>query len=431
MRIMMYNLLVFFMLFSVESMAKIRVVDKSAKKVPEWVGMTRQDYIITSAISPTLEEAKRQCFDNIRKTIIEAVAQNICSLTQSTIQQESMENGITHFWDTYSAQFSTEAAKLPYLNGISESKAEDSYWEKRQDSETKEVTYAYSVKYPFPSLELKKLVQMFQKQDQVMENKLQALETLYDSITSLGEIDKALSDIEELNCYFFDPVRQERTRSLEKDFRSLYSQITLQEVGNQLGDYVFKFVLRGKVINVPQRPQIKSETLAQLRAELQDRKWHILYDYSTCDPMEENKCEVIFVINGKRLTHTFYVDIAQNEIHLLPEKEIYLNAQNKTDSTISNINIRMQVQNKSKNTCILQGIVLEVPGLEMSLYVENLNVVFQGGCSQTLSFIYTDIVRLLGKQNFRKNILQGYFDVVDEWQTRKVKRFSLPFQANW
>ena len=116
---------------------------------------------------------------------------------------------------------------------------------------------------------------------------------------------------------------------------------------------------------------------------------------------------------------------------ILPEKEIYLNAQNKTDSTISNINIRMQVQNKSKNTCILQGIVLEVPGLEMSLYVENLNVVFQGGCSQTLSFIYTDIVRLLGKQNFRKNILQGYFDVVDEWQTRKVKRFSLPFQANW
>ena len=431
MRKVSISLLLLFLLFSVSGMAKIKVVDRSTKKAPEWIGTTEQDYIIVSALSPTLEGAKRQCFDDIRKAIIEAVAQNVRSASQSTIQQESMKSGIVRFLDSYTSQFETEAAKVPYLNGVSESKAEASYWEKRQDTETKEVTFAYSVKYPFPDGELKRLVRTFREQDETMEGKLQALEAKYESVSSLGQIDKAIRDIEELKQYFFDPVRQERSRSLQNNFRALYKQVTLQEVSHPLGDYVFCFTLRGKPFSVSQRPRVESETLTQIRAEERDGEWHVLYDCSTCDPAEENKGEVSFTIGGQRMTHTFYVDVAQAEVCMYPEKELYLTAQEKTDTTVSRVNLRMNVRNDGRGNCTLQGVTLEVPGLEMPLYRGDLNVVIKGGNTRSVQVFFPEEIRILEKLNLRKNILQGNFEVVDEQGNIQVVEFSLSFQANW
>ncbi len=201
------KLLILFLLLSLPGVAKVKVVEKSAKKVPEWVNATRKDCIITSAIAPGLERAKEECFGQIKKTIIDAVAQNVKASSESTISQESVNDGIQNFLDTYTSSFQTQSAKVPYLSGISESKAEDAYWEKRLDTETKEVSYLYCVKYPFPSLELKKLVREFQRQDAEMNDKLQALKDLYGEVASVEQIDKSIADIEVLKHYFFDDVR--------------------------------------------------------------------------------------------------------------------------------------------------------------------------------------------------------------------------------
>lgn len=431
MKAIMYNLLVVCLFLSSDGMAKIKIVDRSTKKVPEWIGIVQKDYIITSAIAPTLEEAKRQCFDNIRKAIIESVAQNVRSTSQSAIQQEAIESGIVRFLDSYTAQFEAESAKLPYLSGISELKAEASYWEKRQDTETKVISYAYSVKYPFSSLELKKLVWTFHEQDQAMESKLQTLENLYTSVGSLEEIDKALNALKELDSYFFDPVRRGKVSALQNNFRALYKQITIQEMENRLGEYIFRFILQGRQINVAQRPQVKSETLSQLRVELQDGEWHVFYDCSTCDPMEENKAEITFIINGQRIVHTFYVDVDRHVIRLYPIEEMYLTAQIKTDSCVGNIDVRMQVQNKGKENCILQGVTLDVPGLEMPLYIGNLKLPIECGSTRNVSYTYPDMVLVVKKQHFRKNILQGSFELINEQGKSQMVKFSLPFQTNW
>lgn len=211
-------LLILFSLLSLSCFAKIKVVEKSAKKVPEWVNTTRKDYIITSAMAPGLERAKEECFAQIKKMIIDAIAQNVKASSESRITQESVNDGIQNFLDAYTSSFQTQSANLPYLTGISESKAEDVYWEKRLNTETDEISYLYCVKYPFPSLELKKLIKEFQRRDQEMSDKLEGLKELYDQITSVDQIDKAITDIEVLKHYFFDDMRQRDAQVLQQNF---------------------------------------------------------------------------------------------------------------------------------------------------------------------------------------------------------------------
>lgn len=426
-----YIILIFLVLFSSIGSAKIKIVERSSKKIPEWVNATQKDYIITSAIASQLNDAKEQCFNDIRKTIIEAVAQNVKSSSQNTIQQTSIDEGISQFLDSYTSTFQTEAAKLPYLTGISESKAEDSYWEKRQDTETKEISYLYSVKYPFPSLEVKKLVRKFLEQDKAMEEQLLTLEKLYEDVKSIKDIDKAITDLNPLIQYFFDPIRLQKAKSLQQNFQNLYRQIILKEIKNELGEYVFTFTLDEHPILVPQRPILKSETLSQLRAELINGQWHVFYNHETCDLSETNSGEIIFTIGGKRMTHMFYADIASKNARIVPVREIRMEAKQQSDSTVSDLSILMAIKVGPDSGYYLRNMTLHIPGLTTPVYIRNINIRLQAGNTQNIQLVYPQTIRIIEKQSFRNNILQGTLEISDEKGQIQQVNFSLPFQANW
>ena len=144
------------LLFSLTSTvsAQFKVVDKSSKKAPAWYQQMVADYLIVSAHEPTLEEAQAACLQEVKKQIIQAVAQNITFSESSNLNQKLEGEEITEFVDTYSSTTDVKAATVPFVQGISLSKVEEYYWEKLQDKKTKEVYYNCSIKYPFTQLEL-------------------------------------------------------------------------------------------------------------------------------------------------------------------------------------------------------------------------------------------------------------------------------------
>lgn len=424
------TLLILLLILSVPCMAKIKIVQKSAKKTPVWVNTTQKDYIITSAIAGDVERAKNECLDNIRKYIIDAVAQNVKSSSESNITQESVNNEITKFLDKYNYSAQTQSANVPYLTGISASKVEDSYWEKRQNTDTKEISYLYCVKYPFPSLELKKLVHEFQKRDNTMNEKFTVLEKGYENITSVEQIDKAITDLNALITYFFDDVRKDAARNLQQNYQQLYKQISFREISNRLGTYTFALVLKGNDITTSQRPVLKSETLSQLRAEQADKAWKIFYNYETCDPSEENSASVSFRIGGRPLVQQFYVDVNQDKVQLAPTKEMYLTA-TRQDSLLTNIVVRMNLDCQTTKKVRIFSITLDVPGLDKPLFIDNQNLIIQGKGMQTLQVTFNGSAILLNAQNYRGNLLKGFLELLDEENNTHRVDFSLPFKANW
>lgn len=422
--------LILFFILSVPCMAKVKVTQKSAKKPPVWVNTTQTDYIITSAIESDIERAKNTCIDQVRKYIIDAVAQNVKSTSENDITQETVNNEITRFLDKYHYSSQTQSANLPYLTGISTSKVEDSYWEKREDSDTKKVSYLYCIKYPFPGLELKKLVHEFKKKDTEMNDKLASLEKTYKQIHSVEQIGEAISVLTGLADYFFDDVRKKSAQRLQQDYRQLYKQIGIREIANELGDYTFALVLRGKSITASQLPVLKSETLTQLRAEQQDSIWRVRYNYETCSVSEENSGTIGFRFGGHPLNHRFYVDIEQNNIRLTPTKEVYLTA-TRRDSLLSGITVRMNLNVGKAQKLKIYAITLDVPGLDKPLFINNPGLLVTDSGRQTLQTTFEGTAVLLKAQNYRSNLLKGHFEVLDEKNNIHRVDFSLPFKANW
>ncbi|WP_251621649.1 hypothetical protein [Odoribacter lunatus] len=422
--------LILFFILSMPCMAKIKVTQKSAKKPPVWVNTTQPDYIITSAIEGDIERAKNVCIDQVRKYIIDAVAQNVKSTSENDITQETVNNEITRFLDKYHYSSQTQSANLPYLTGISASKVEDSYWEKREDSDTKEVSFLYCIKYPFPRLELKKLVHEFTKKDAEMNNRLASLEKAYQHIHSVEQIGEAVSALTGLADYFFDDIRKKSAQRLQQNYRKLYKQIGIREIANELGDYTFALVLRGKPITASPLPVLKSETLTQLRAEQQDSIWRVRYNYETCSASEENSGIIGFRFGGYPLNHRFYVDVEQKSIHLAPMKEVYLTA-TRRDSLLSGITVRMNLNVGKAQQLKIYAITLDVPGLDKPLFIDNLGLSVTGSGMQTLQTTFGGTALLLKAQNYRSNLLKGHLEVLDEKNNIHRVDFSLPFKANW
>lgn len=412
--------------------AQLKVKERSASKTPTWLNSTEQDYIITSAINEDLERAKNQCMDNVRKYIIEAVAQNVKSSDIGTIEQESVNSGVVHFLDTYAYTYQTESAKVPFMTGVSLSKIEDSYWEKRVDKKSGAVSYLYSIKYPFPRIELKKLIDEFKTQDEKMNKKLLALEAQYNNITAVEQLDKAVNDLPVLVAYFFDDTRKNSAIALQRNYTNLYNNLTIHRFGDELGREKIALKLGARCLSYAKAPVLKSATITQLQATQQDTLWTITYDYSTCIPSEENVIDVVWRVGSKTPKLKLYVDVDQNSIKIRPQKGIRLTAKAKTPAEIADVTVVIPMVADDASPYLIKNIEVTIADLSEPLVVENLDVQVDKKGLTNISFTCAGSFELKESGSFTpNNLLQGYMDV--QAKTGEVKRipFSLPYTKNW
>lgn len=420
------------MLFSVVSLsAAVKVVERSYKKAPVWLNTMETEYIITSAVADDLERAKALCMDNIRTQVIESVAQNVQSSSASTLSQETMTSGITDFVDNFSSTFKTQAATVPFLTGISASKAEDYYWEKRQDKDTGEITWLYSIKYPFPRIELKRLVDIFDTNDRKMVARYEQLRAEYDDIESVEQIDKAVSDLKPLIDYFFDDVRKGDALTLQRNYSALYGRIFLSEVSSRPGEYVYRLMLGDNPVSISRKPSLKSETLTQLHAEKRGTEWVVTYDYSDADVNEQNVIRLSQRIGPLSIREEIFADLAGTVIEIKPVGEVSMSAEVRTDSVVSGITMRMDA-NTNHNDLKIKGVTLRVPGIMMPVIADGLDIALTGRGVDTVTLTLPGPYEIdTAKDNTRINILRGSITVSDGEGVMHKVSISVPAACNW
>lgn len=420
-----------FTLSSASAQDKIKVKEKSAKKTPVWVGSSQTDYIVTSAIADDLETARNQCLDNVRRYIIQSVAENVKSTTEGMIDQKTIDNEIVSFLDTYTSTYESRAADVPFLKGISASKIEDYYWEKRENKTTGKVSYMYAVKYPFPSVQLKQLVNEFEKRDKEIWGRYLALAEALDNVSSVEEIDRAIADLGPVIDYLFDDTRRNEATTLRDKYRKLYDNISFREISNDLGLYKFTLVLDGRDITTSQRLKTSGDCATQIMSEQTPDGIEVQYNYDNCFFDDRNGIKVTFRLGSRNVVHEFFYTIKKHEVEIWPEQTAYLTSREKTDSTLNNIEIRIHLKSGHKNPYVIKSMALEVPGLGDPLFIDNLNTTVTNK-EYTLGLTWIGEVELLKKQNNTLNMLKGYMDVeVPEEEVSKRVHFSLPFRANW
>lgn len=429
---MKYSIIIalFCVLFSFDGMCQEKVVERSQRKRPQWVGAAEKDYIIATAMDSDLEKAKNRILDDVRRQVISAVAENVKASSTSTVMQQTSNDEIVSFLDTYSSSMDTQSANVPYLQGISMSKASDYYWEKRKNKKTGEITYLYAVKYPFPSVELKKLAYEFEKRDKAMYDVVLRLKNNAGKVSSVSEINEAIAELDPVIAYFFDDVRRNEAKSVQQTYRRMYERINFRTVSSEQGKNVFALMLDGREIAVSQRLAVKSEYATQLNADIDGTKVIVTYNCDNCGYGEEAPVTVTFRLGNRYATYTFYAAADRVRPDIRPEGTMTLRATEKKGNTLSGVAIRMDVNSKYKGSYILNSVELTVPGVDGPMIVENIDKEFKEGRS-IINITAEGPYDILERLNFRQNMLEGRMSVtLDDGQVDRIG-FALPFRPNW
>lgn len=411
--------------------AKIKITDRSAKKTPVWVNSSQPEYIITSAIAGDLETARNLCLENVRRYVIESVAENVKSTTEGYINQQSINNEIVHFLDEYTNTYQTQAADVPFLKGISASRIEEYYWEKREDKSNKSVSYLYAIKYPFPRIELKQMIYEFEKRDAEIYGKYTTLLGQIDQIASLEQIDRAILELGPVIDYLFDDTRKNAATSLRERYRALYNNVTFRENSNILGEYRFSLMLDGKPITTSQRLSTQADCAEKVTAESRGEEIVVKYNYDNCLFNDKNSVTVTLRIGGKPVKNTFYFTVKKYDVAIWPDQTAYLTAVHKTDTLLTDIQVRIHMQSKHDDPYLVRSMTLDVPGLGETLFLDDLNIQLDKRTSN-LQVTWNGSIPLPKSQNNRLNMLKGSMEIeIPEEGILKHIQFSLPFRANW
>lgn len=284
-----------------------KVMEKSDKKAPAWYESAQSGFIVASAETASMEEARRQCLESVKRQIIQSVAQNI-EFEDSHVVKQTTGNGdrITEFVDRYLAEGSTRAASLPFIKGISLSKVDGSYWEKRRDKKSGKITYAYAIRYPFPESEHKALVRQFEEQDRQMEDLVKDMEEHLTAIASVEEIDRCITRMRPAVEYFFDKTRREWAEGVVQNYKKLPGFITAQGKAEGKDAYIVSLFINGRKITTAAMPKLTSNCASQLKAVPREDDILITYSSEDCLEDEENFVELTFRMPGKALKHKFY-----------------------------------------------------------------------------------------------------------------------------
>ncbi|MCD7935484.1 MAG: hypothetical protein LUG98_01345 [Tannerellaceae bacterium] len=285
-----------------------KVIQKSDKKVPQWYESAGSGYLVASAEEEDMETARQKCLESIRIQMIQAVAQNV-EFEETTLLKQTTrdQNEILEFVNAYTAEGSARAASVPFLKGISLSKVEASYWEKREYKTTKKITYAYAIRYPLSKIELYNLTQAFEEQDRSMVARLDQLEQHLNEVSSVEDIEQSMNQLRPVADYFFDRVRKERANSLLASYQKLPSYIAVEGVEGTGNSYRVWLTLQGRKITSSSLPAMKSNCASQLKASAHEDEFVITYTNEDCLEDEENTIDVLFRVQGRTLKHTFFI----------------------------------------------------------------------------------------------------------------------------
>lgn len=423
---------VLFIIFGINgtSAQKYKIDERSSKKMPSWVYSSQTDYLVALAIGPDIDELRRKCLDDIRMQMIRSVAENVKFSSSSTVSQQSVNSEMIGFLDNYFSVFETQGADVAYLTGVSASKIADTYWEKRRDKTTGKIDYIYAIKYPFPSIELKKLVREFEKKDEQMYVKYLELENGFNDIATVEQISRAITDLDDLAAYFFDDTRRRAALTLQVKYRQLYDGIMFREISNEPGRYEFGMLLDGNPVKTSQRPVLSSDVASQLRFADEGDSYVVYYDYLGSEYGEENSVSVRFNFGGKPVTHKFYYTIQKTRINLYPEKTAYLSAKQAEVNALHNISVVMDI-NSGYSGFTVRSLRLTVPGLAETIFMENINQAFTGR-NVTLKTVYEGEAGMLKPLGRKQNMMGGRLTVDIPGVGEGIAiDFNIPFQPNW
>lgn len=296
------------LLLSVHLSAQWKVVEKSHKQKPSWVGGAERNYLIVSADAPTLETAKEKLLISLKQQIVGTIATRIVAETNISRQQTTVGRE-SDYTENITSSVQAKVGRVPFVSEISLSKAKEYYWEKLYDKKKKVYLYEYHVKYLFTDFEIQELVSQFNEHENRLNARLSEYTDELENIESVEQIDRNINELKSLLQEFDkDDPRSAQTEQLSNMYRKLYGFLDLREEERPSPHTVaLGLYLRNRCIASLQKPQLLSNCASKLSYTITEGYYHISYDDMACYEQDENYLEVRFRFGNKITSKKVYL----------------------------------------------------------------------------------------------------------------------------
>lgn len=374
--------LIIFLLPVLACMSQTRVVEKSGRK-PDWVNGLEKDYIIVVGTGGSIQDAQTNALNMVREHIVNAVAQNVRATSQMTVEESDFNNNISEYLQRFATTVTTTSGPVPYLQGVTLSRVDEFYWEKVQDRNTKNEVYNYHIKYPFPNIELQKLVMDFRIRDREMTEQLENILAGIDSVTQIEEIGKNIRELRILSDYFADARRDKALLGITQ-YRELYNTIELVEMESSLGELRYTIRFANRNVTTAQRPQITSECARVTGSSTQGDIVVVKYDYHNCYEDPENHLMVRYRFGNNNVQKKFYFDITDDKASIFVNEPLRFMSVSSDGTIVETSTVVITVVSRYDAPFTIDRVELEWSG-QAPVVIENIGKRFSGKGNHTLS----------------------------------------------
>lgn len=358
------------------SAQKAKVLESQPKKQPAWVNSLVKDYIVISASSNTLDDAREKAIVKVKEQIITSVADNVSTKSEYSISEDN-KTGDMKITESYKVATKTRAADIPFIKGISLNQVEEYYWAKVKESDGR-INYYYHVKYPFSEFQLKKLVMEYEKNDRELTNQLNSLIAKIDETNSIDELQQLHSEINALSKSFIDvDSRLRKSEVAMAKITEMLKSVSIETVSATLGEIRFTVNIGSKVMKTSAQPRTKSNCAKITEVKASDLEWVVKYTYSECYDDPDNKITVESRNQFGKANHEYFFNIKSESIDVFVKDEINFTAGTDDGTSVVNSKCYIPVVSKYDAPFTIVKVVLNF-GNEAPIIIDNVNASFSG-----------------------------------------------------
>ncbi len=420
--------------------ADVKILERSAKKAPDWITGSAEGYLVAAVEAPSIADARPRAEQDIAGQITMAVARNVATSYSNNSTEIATNDGVDSR-DEFTSKLAVEGANLPFLKGISLSNAQEIYWVKVQDKSTKAVYYQYYVKYPFSRQELATMIKEFEEYDADKEAELAQLEADIDNVDSVDGINDATGRLKALGQYFFDNVRRQRTSSLLSRYQSLIKQVVMNGSFNAPRTLTVSLSLNGRPFRGSGVGKATSNCASDIQVNTErDGTYRVTFNSDYCLDDEENYIEFNTTVGNNRLKGKYIIPSATatagraSTFAIVPTGTILLTAgeADPDTRTLTDIGIRISLDNKGGLPFGVKSIELNVPTLRIPIVIDNIDDVYTSKGIVQLKLTYEGTIAATDRRTSAVKLVNGTITVVNP-DTEAVERVrvALPYTANW
>lgn len=412
--------------------SQVSVVDSSGRK-PDWVNSLQKDYIIASGSASDINNAQQNALNMIKERIVNSVAERVRTTSDVRIEEKNFNNEINRFLESYTRTTTTETGQVPYLQGISLSRAEDYYWEKTKYRNTGQEIYNYHIKYPFSDMELQKLVIDFNMRDKQLSLQLDEILEKIDHITKLEDIEKYINELGVLSRSFTDSRKDLAQLGITR-LQNLYKNVNFEILEHSPGLLKYRLKLNNRLIETSQRPRVSSEC-ARIQATQSIEDFTMInYNYNDCYEDIDNKIKVAYRFGNHSVEETFSIDVTAGKVEIFVNDPINFSAVERTGDVISKANISLSVVSKYDSPFTVERVILEFRN-HSPVMISNIGQTFSGSGNHHLQLetSHNIQVQTTSTQSSGVNMISGqiFYRAEKTGENKAYRIYNVNYSTDW